>query len=215
MSTTLAESNEVKLSEHGVENGGSKGTGIVEKPALQDVQDDTASQPTTTTASSTQEEESATSLPFATIRCTKCIKRKAREGCTLSACLLCCADDGCPVHKKAKEQRAWREQVIAGTTGVQRWATEKRRKRIPAGRFREPGFVYQGDTIILWNLRTYARNAKWREEAIRKSRRRNGAQTNATLSTSTASRRCRPLRNSRQRFTRIVEELYQKSLKET
>jgi len=149
-------------------------------------------------------------------KCTKCQKRVAREGCTQTSCLPCCTDlEGCETHRKQRAQALWKEQVRAGTTDVQRLAAAKRRMRM--GRFfREPGFVYQGDTVVIWDLRAYASNPKWREEAVRKAMRRKKAEQNngggaaaVSSSTTSSSSGVRPrLRNSRKRFHRIVEERY-------
>lgn len=142
--------------------------------------------------------------------CAKCSKRKAREGCTQTSCVQCCEDSDCQAHKKAKEQRHWREQVLSGTTEIQRFVAEKRRQKL-TGRWREPAFIYQGETIVLWDLRTYMKNPKWKEDAIRKSRRRAVSESNAAFRL-VGNRR--PLRNSRRRFARIVEKLYQRTLQD-
>ena len=94
-------------------------------------------------------------------------------GCTQAVCLKCCTDiQGCVVHKEQREQAIFRDQVLNGTTDVQRALQEKRSKLIVKGRFRESGFNYMGDTVIIWNLREYLANPKWKEEAIRKSSKR-------------------------------------------
>jgi hypothetical protein len=36
----------------------------------------------------------------------------------------------------------------------------------------EPNILYQGDTVVIWDIRAYARNAKWREEATRRALKR-------------------------------------------
>lgn len=78
------------------------------------------------------------------------------------------------VHKEQRDQALFRDQVLTGTTHVQRALQDKRSKLIVKGRFRESGFTYMGDTVILWNIREYLANPKWKEEAIRKSRKRRG-----------------------------------------
>ena len=160
---------------------------------LNSVQDfDTAPNATTT---STKE------VPSMNAKCVKCNKRLAREGCTQSACLPCCDDvAGCESHAKPRAHALWKEQVLAGTTEVQQLAAAKLKMRIPAGRFfREPGFVYQGDTVVIWDLRAYARNPKWREDAVRKSVRRSKAAVHSHVPR---------LKNSRKRFHRLMHELY-------
>jgi len=148
-----------------------------------------------------------TAAAVAANKCGKCQKRLAREGCTQLACLLCCSDvDGCETHKKPRAQALLKEQILAGTTETQKNAAAKRRVRIPeTGRFfREPGFVYQGDTVVIWDLRAYVSNPKWREDAQRKAMRRQRARG--------LEAHHPPLRTSRKRFHRIVEKLYRQSL---
>ena len=50
-------------------------------------------------------------------------------------------------------------------------AREKRQKRIPPHTFRDTSFEFLGETILLWSLTEYFKVDKWREEAIRRSRR--------------------------------------------
>ncbi len=102
---------------------------------------------------------------------------------------------------KIKEQKAWKEKVLAGTTDVQKQAAQLRRNRLTPGTFREPLFQYVGDSIVLWNLRDYVKNPKWREEAIRKSKRRS-----AGMAQRVANRKRRTL-------NQIVDDLYEKSLR--
>ena len=95
------------------------------------------------------------------------------SGCTQSVCLKCCTDiQGCIVHKEQRDQAMFRDQVLQGTTDLQKALQEKRSKLIVKGRFRESGFTYMGDTVIIWNLREYLANSKWKEEALRKSSKR-------------------------------------------
>ena len=137
-------------------------------------------------------------------KCCKCDKRLAREGCTQSACLLCCTDlSGCESHKKSRAQAQWKKDVLAGTTDIQVLAAQLRKRRIPEAPgkrfFRESGFLYQGDTVVIWDVQEYSRNSKWKDDAIRKSLRRRKA-TNPYD---------RPrLRINRQRFRRIMNDLY-------
>lgn len=133
-------------------------------------------------------------------KCVKCTKRVAREGCTQTACLQCCEDQNCESHKKPRAHALWKEQVLAGTTHVQKLAAAKRNLRMGKRFFREPGFCYTGDTVVIWDIRAYYRIPKLREDAIRKSLRRRN------LSTSSETQASRPLRNSRKRFHRLVEE---------
>jgi hypothetical protein len=143
----------------------------------------------------------------------KCNKRLAREGCTQTACLHCCDDvDGCISHQKPRAQAHFKEQILAGTTLVQQEANAKRKLQLCApskGKFffREPGFKYQGDTVVIWDVRAYAQNPRWKEDAIRKALRRQKATNN-----NTDWEILPPLRNSRKRFHQLVEQWYQTSL---
>jgi hypothetical protein len=123
--------------------------------------------------------------------------------------MKCCDDEGCDVHKDQREQSLFREQVMNGTSDVQRQAKGKRSKSIEKkGRlFREPGFTYIGDTVIIWSLREYLANPKWKEDALRKSskrRARNGHRTHPII-----------VGNNRKRFRRVMEGLYKASLEES
>ena len=147
-----------------------------------------------------------------TTKCIKCNKRWAREGCTQKACLNCCDDlEGCETHKKPRAQAELKEQILAGTTEVQKLAAAKRKLRIPANNFfREPGFVYQGDTVIIWDIRAYVRDEKAaRDEAVRMSKRRAKHKRDTEADAPTT---VKPLRNSRKRFRRIWDDLFQASL---
>jgi hypothetical protein len=145
-------------------------------------------------------------------KCMQCSKRFAVKGCTQTACTQCCCDETCEKHKRLREQAEWKEQVISGTTWVQSEARMKRSKLLKHGRFREPGFVYQGDTVIIWSLRDYIRNPKWREDALRKSNRRRARTTDVMEATDLTKILSKPRRSRRQRFHRMMESLYRKSL---
>jgi len=131
--------------------------------------------------------------------CVKC-SRKARIDCTVRCCVNCCDDERCETHRKAKAQKEWKSQVLAGTTDVQKVAAEIRRRTIPPSGFREGSFRYTGDTVVIWDLKAYMRNPNWKEDAIRRSKRRHGDDVYQ-----------RSRRNSRKRFLRVVEDLRKKS----
>jgi hypothetical protein len=96
-------------------------------------------------------------------------------------------------------------------------ANEKRKLKIPPKRFKDTSFEYLGETILIWSLRDYLANEKWREDAIRRSKRNTEARETERLvhmkefggsgvpGTSTKKE------GRRQRFQRVMEELYQKS----
>jgi hypothetical protein len=186
-----------------------------ESPVEHAVQYETAPEPSIA-------ESGALAAPVAPnkVKCQKCDKRSAKEGCTQLACIQCCDDGlGCESHKKQRSLAIWKEQVLSGTTDVQIEAARIRKMKIQSGNgkqrcfFREPGFVYQGDTVVIWDIRAYASNPKWRDDAIRKSTRRKRAELATKIGvhengTTFPNRR---LRNSRKRFSRIMNDLYEKN----
>ena len=54
---------------------------------------------------------------------------------------------------------------------MQQLANVQRAKTIKKGLFRDGAFRFLGETVQIWNLNEYLKNPKWRDEAIRKSRR--------------------------------------------
>ena len=132
------------------------------------------------------------------------------------SCLTCCDDENCATHLEVKEQNQYREQVLAGTTPTQLMAKDKRSKAIPAGRSREPGFSYLGDSVMVWDLYQYMANPAWREDALRKTKKRKTRQLNHELSGETTSAtRGRAKKCRRERFADVMEALYQKSQSST
>jgi hypothetical protein len=103
--------------------------------------------------------------------------------------------------------------VWNGTSEVQRDAKNKRAKLITNKgqlmRFREPGFVYMGDTVMIWNLQDYLQNPKWKEDALRKSSKRKARQEDIE---GEGSRRSVGT-GSRKRFRRVMERLYEQTLR--
>jgi len=170
--------------------------GVAESPGRSLVKDPT----------NTPQEPAAS--PKSSAKCGLCSKRMSREGCTRQACLQCCSDDNCESHRKSKENAIWKQQVLSGTTDVQNMVNAIRKKTIRKGRFREIGFRYQGDTVIIWDLREYRRNSKWKEDAMRKSARRSAREEQVT---SDGLQPFRSLGSRRKRFHRLIEEHYKRS----
>ena len=85
--------------------------------------------------------------------------------CSQKACIKCCSDLKCEGHREHREK----ESIINGTHPINKLAQQKRLLAIKPGAFRDPAFQYLGETIIIWSLREYMSNVKWREDAIRKS----------------------------------------------
>jgi len=136
------------------------------------------------------------------LKCSKCKKRQSREGCTQDACLQCCSDGSCEKHRKSKDNAMFRDHVLTGTTSVQLLAKEQRAKAIRPGRFHEPGFQFQGDTIVIWNIYEYMGNPKWRDDAVRKSIRRRARDL---IKVSVGSKR------KRKSLEEIVKDLHKKN----
>eukprot|EP00957_Ditylum_brightwellii_P039891 3020343-Ditylum_brightwellii.AAC.1 len=63
------------------------------------------------------------------------------------------------------------DSILDGTTLINRAASTKRALAILPGTFREPAFHYLGETLKIWSLREFFANPKWRDDALRKSKR--------------------------------------------
>ena len=157
------------------------------------------------------------------LKCGLCGKNKSRKGCTKNLCIKCCSDDSCLVHKEQRQQAKFREQVMSGTTPIQLEAKEKRSKVVNptstvakhkhAFLFREKGFGYLGDTVIVWRLKEYLNNSKWKEDALRKSSKRKQQFQHQESSATTSCNKKGTSR--RKRCRQVLENLYQQSLKNT
>ena len=134
--------------------------------------------------------------------------------------MTCCSDNHCATHAEVREQAHWKEQVLAGTAPIQILANEKRLKAITPGRFKEGNFSYLGDTVVAWDLKQYFSNPAWRDDAIRKSKKRKTRQWNhdlsaTTITTTTMTSRATAnagRKGRRRRFEDAMEDLYTKSL---
>jgi hypothetical protein len=104
--------------------------------------------------------------------------------------------------------------VLVGTTPLQRRAQDMRSKAIPSGRFKESGFSYLGDSVVLWDLQQYMANPAWRDEAVRKSKKRLERKRNHDLGSSVVGDATRK-KGRRQSFQDTMERLYQQSLSST
>lgn len=130
-------------------------------------------------------------------------------------CFTCCEDPHCASHAELREQNHYRDQVLAGNNPIQLLAKEKRAKAIPPGRSKEPGFSFLGDTVVIWDLCQYMAKKEWREDALRKTKKRKARQLNheiggETDQTSTAAPRSGKM-SRRERFEKTMDQLYQKS----
>jgi hypothetical protein len=123
--------------------------------------------------------------------------------CTYNLCIKCCTDDGCVVHTEQRSKNLFKQRIMDGTTDLQRTAEEKKSRVILKGRFKEPNFRYLGDTCVVWNIHQCFNDRRInREEILRKAQRRNERSAGGKV----------VLRNSRKRFRKSYEQLYQKSL---
>eukprot|EP00977_Amphora_coffeiformis_P015495 scaffold4525_cov132-Amphora_coffeaeformis.AAC.3 len=167
-----------------------------------------------------------------TLLCRQCQKRHAHRECPAHACHVCCTTTAttttCPKHAAMRAKQQWRQRVLEGKTDVQLFAAAKRKALLPkhGGKFhRESGFVYAGDTVVIWNLREYYDNPKWRDDARRRSIRRqqtehdtavrmlpaNGIDINDNDDDDGDGKQYPrpPIKNSRKRFRQLVEGKYQ------
>jgi len=115
-------------------------------------------------------------------------------------------------------------------------AAQKRALKAVPGAFHEPAIHYLGESVTIWSLRQYMANPKWRDDAVRRSKRnvellikeskrnlelnahngkerskRKRSMEDKQISDTNTQRIKKPI-NKRERFKSIMEELYQKSL---
>jgi hypothetical protein len=108
----------------------------------------------------------------------------------------------CPTHGASASYKA---AILARTTDPQRAAILERAKRIPKGRFHEPHFQYEGDTVVIWNIMEFRRHREWRHETRKKTARKR--KWCETYNGGTVR-----IQSSRPRFRRILRQLYQQLL---
>ena len=175
------------------------------------------------------EEEETSPTKTTTMLCRHCQKRNASKECTEGACPACCtaspSSSDCPKHAALRDKQQWRAAVLAGTTDVQMFAAAKRKALLPKHHtFRECGFVYAGDTVVIWNFKEYYACPRWRDDARRRSVRRQQTAADAALVTLASSSSSSPeqqhhprrrIKNSRTRFRQWVEQKYQEHLRQT
>ncbi len=93
-----------------------------------------------------------------------CNQYYAAQDCSQLACFNCCDDENCEVHSD-------RRAILEGRNYINILASEQRKLAIIPGSFRETSFHYLGETAYLWSLTDFFANPKWRDDAIRRSRR--------------------------------------------
>ena len=149
-------------------------------------------------------------------------------------CAKCCTDSKCEIHELQRQKAIWKEQVLQGTTDVQLAAAEKRRLKLPKGRFKEPSFRYLGDTVIIWDIRQCLFPEQHRQNSGTSSslavdNNRTEKKGKSSMSSAvvedilsrarkrnrfTAMGSSKVIRNNRKRFRRVIEDLYRQSLQQ-
>ena len=84
--------------------------------------------------------------------------------------------------------------------------------KVAPGRFAEESIHYLGDMVCLWDVNQFMSNRKWREDAVRRSRRADEAELTRAEGT-TNRRKGGNKAKRRERFNAMMERLYEDSLK--
>ena len=167
--------------------------------------------------SNEKEAQKITNVKSIRVKCQICKQRACKDGCPFQCCFQCCTSDDCQVHQKQRAVAQWKQQVLLGTTPIQVQAQRRRKLRIGGIKqkrsfFHETNFVYQGDTVVIWDIQEYMRCDTQLNDALRKSIRRNKLLQHhyhhSESSTACHSKKMLPLRNNRRRFHRIMNDLY-------
>ena len=64
------------------------------------------------------------------------------------------------------------QSILDGNDIITRLATQKRKCKVVKGAFHDSNIQYFGETVVIWNTREFMNVTKWREDAIRRSRRK-------------------------------------------
>ena len=99
---------------------------------------------------------------------------KTIVGCLRYACFKCCDDMTCKSH----QERRKKERIYDGTAPANMQAARKRSLAIRTGTFRESAFRYLGETLLVWNFNDFMAVPKWRNDAIRRSKRHRNMRLN-------------------------------------
>lgn len=94
--------------------------------------------------------------------------------CLQSACIQCCTDPTCEPHREAREALRKTQSILDGTDAITRMATQKRNSKVAKGAFKDSNIQYFGETVVIWNIREFMSVTKWREDAVRRSKRKLG-----------------------------------------
>ena len=133
--------------------------------------------------------------------------------CSQQACAQCCTDAHCEGH----QQFRIRESIINGTHPIQITAKKQRDLAVKSDTFREKGFKYMGETVLIWNFDKFMDNPKWKEEAIRKLK-KNFIVNNSRARVHHLKRKqfgtdVPDSEGRKKRFNRVMQHLYEKSVK--
>jgi len=104
-------------------------------------------------------------------KCSRC-RQRGRLSCSQQACLKCCTDDTCEGHREQREAAIEKDLILEGKHYINNMAAQKRAKAIPPGKFRETSIKYTSETLTIWSLEQYLANPKWRDDAVRRSKRK-------------------------------------------
>jgi len=140
------------------------------------------------------------------------------KACTQQACIKCCTDNQCEGHREQREKDREKELIMEGKHPLQILANQQRASAVKPGAYHEPAFRYLGETILIWDLGQYMANPKLRDDAIRKSRRYIESQMYIRTQSRNLKRKQFAMdtpenENRTKRFKRVMEHLYQTSLK--
>ena len=138
--------------------------------------------------------------------------------CTQQACLKCCTDEQCEPHREQREKEKEKELILDGKDPLQIRANKQRALAIKPGAFHEPAFRYLNETLLIWDLKSFMKNAKWRDDAIRKSRRYVESQLYLQSHPKGFKRKQFQLdvpanETRKKRFKRVMDHLHKNSLK--
>lgn len=74
-------------------------------------------------------------------------------------------------RRRADRHKRYIESILNGSDEITIAAKAKRSSRVGPRMFVEANIEYFGDTVVLWEMREFINVPKWREDAMRRSRR--------------------------------------------
>ena len=124
----------------------------------------------------------------------------------------------CEGHRALREEKRRQDEIMAGTATINQMATRQRKLAVKPGAFPgEAAFQYLKESLVIWDCRVYMSNPKWREDAIRKSeknkRTREVYLSSLPSSNGAGIKPTTKREGRRKRFNRIMNELYEASIK--